>query len=160
MSKLIDQIKLNIKQYVNPHAFALINMGETNTNGEHWMGLVINKTTNLCSYFDSFGRNFKWLNNALMIIFDNVHKTNHVVQVESSQTCGLHTIYFIVCMMDPKDLTTPTINVNVGQYIRKHYDITSTNQSSDILQHPQNRPTGDRLLKFQNTTNPDHKTKL
>ena len=26
------------------------------------------------------------------------------------------------------------------------------NQSSDILQHPQNRPTGDRWLKFQNTT--------
>ena len=27
-----------------------------------------------------------------------------------------------------------------------------TNQSSDILQHPQNRPTGDRWLKFQHTT--------
>ena len=90
------------------------------------MGLVINKTTNLCSYFDRFGRNFKWLNNALMTIFDNVHKTNHVVQAKSSQTCGLHTIYFIVRMMDPKDLTTPTINVNVSQYIRKHYNTTTT----------------------------------
>ena len=27
-----------------------------------------------------------------------------------------------------------------------------SNQSSDILQHPQNRPTGDRWLRFQNTT--------
>ena len=26
------------------------------------------------------------------------------------------------------------------------------NQSSDILQHPQNRPTGDKWLKVQNTT--------
>ena len=140
MSKLIDQIKLNIKQDVNPCAFALINMGETNTNGEHWMGLVMNKTTDSCSYFDSFGKNFKWLNlnSALITIFDNVHKTNHVVQAESSQTCGLHTIYFIVCMMDPKDLTTPTINVNVGQYVRKHYDTTSTNvnlKDKDIMNH-------------------------
>ena len=30
--------------------------------------------------------------------------------------------------------------------------LRKANQSSDILQHPQNRPTGDRWLKFQNTT--------
>ena len=30
--------------------------------------------------------------------------------------------------------------------------VTSENQSSDILQHSQNRPTGDRWLKFLNTT--------
>ena len=73
-----------------------------------------------------------------MTIFDNIHKTNHVVQAESSQTCGLYTIYFIVCMMYPKDLTTPTINVNVGQYVRKHYDTTSTNVNltdKDIMNH-------------------------
>ena len=157
MSKLIDQIKLNIKQDVNPSAFALINMGETDTNGEHWMGLVINKTTNSCGYFDSFQRNFKWLNSALMTIFDNVHKTNHVVQVESSQICGLHMIYFIECMMDPKDLTTPTINVNVGQYVRKHYDTTSTNvnlKDKDIVNHLSKKfkMNFDMLLKPQKMT--------
>ena len=31
-------------------------------------------------------------------------------------------------------------------------EVKTQNQSSDILQHPQNRPTGDRWLKFQNTT--------
>ena len=153
MSKLINQIKLNIKQDVNP----LINIGETNTNGEHWMGLVINKTTNSCSYFDSFSRNFKWLNNALMTIFDNIHKTNHVVQAESSQTCGLHTIYFIVHMMDPKNLTTPTINVNVSQYVRKHYDTTSTNvnlKDKDIVNHLSKKfkTNFDMLLKPQKMT--------
>ena len=35
----------------------------------------------------------------------------------------------------------------------------SLNESSDILQHSQNRPTGDRWLKLK-YDNPDHKTKL
>ena len=34
-----------------------------------------------------------------------------------------------------------------------------TNQSSDILQHSQNRPTGD-MVKIVKYDNPDHKTKL
>ena len=52
------------------------------------MGLVINKTTNSSGYFDSFGRNFTWLNDTLHLLFKNVHRTNHVVQAESTQTCG------------------------------------------------------------------------
>ena len=36
-----------------------------------------------------------------------MHKTNHVVQAESTQTCGLHTIYFILRMMDPKTQLNP-----------------------------------------------------
>ena len=59
--------------------------------------------------------------------FKEVHKTNHVVRSESAQTCGLHTIYFIVCMMNPKDITTMTQTVNVGQYIRQHYNSSSNN---------------------------------
>ena len=42
--------------------------------------------------------------------------------------------------------------VNDSNYPMKICCITDKNQSSDILQHPQNRPTGDRWLKFQNTT--------
>ena len=38
------------------------------------------------------------------------------------------------------------------QKIGKPTIINTTNQSSDILQHSQNRPTGDRWLKFYNTT--------
>ena len=34
----------------------------------------------------------------------------------------------------------------------ERYVVMPWNQSSDILQHSQNRPTGDRLIKFQNTT--------
>ena len=57
--------------------------------------------------------------------FNEVHKTNHVVQSESSQTCGLHTIYFIVRMTNPKDNTMATRTVNVGHYVRRHYDTSS-----------------------------------
>ena len=89
------------------------------------MGLVINKTTDCCGYYDSFGRNFKLLNDTLLNFFKEVHKTNHIVQTESAQTCGLHTIYFVVRMMDPKDTTNMTRTVNVGQYIRRHYDTKS-----------------------------------
>ena len=129
MDKLLSELKTNIIQEVNPRAFALINTAESHTGGEHWMGLVINKTTNSCGYFDSFGRNFTCLNNTLHLLFKNVHKTNHVVQAESTQTCRLHMIYFIVYMMDPKNRTKPIVNVNVGQYVRDHYDTSSKNAS-------------------------------
>ena len=103
----VEQTQDKLLQEVHPWAFALINTAESHTGGEHWMGLVINKTTNCSEYFDSFGRNFTWLNNTLHLLFKNVHKTNHVVQAESTQTCGLHTIYFIVRMMDPKTQLNP-----------------------------------------------------
>ena len=138
MDKLLSELKTNIIQEVTPRAFALINMAESHTRGEHWMGLVINKTTNSCGYFDSFGCNFTWLNNTLHLLFKNVHKTNHVVQAESTQTSGLHMIYFIVCMMDPKNTTKPIVNVNVSQYVRDHYDTSSINTSlkdKDIIKH-------------------------
>ena len=54
------------------------------------------------------------------------------------QTCGLHSIYFIVSMMDPKNTTKPIVNVNVGQYVRDHYHTSSKNASvkdKDIVKH-------------------------
>ena len=45
-------------------------------------------------------------------------------------------IYFIVRMMDPKNTTKPI--VNVGQYVRDHYDTSSKNASlkdKDIVKH-------------------------
>ena len=83
--KLLSKLQTNILQEVNPRAFALINTAKSHTRGEHWMGLMINKTTNSSGYFDSFGRNFTWLNNTLHLLFKNVHKTNHVVQAESTR---------------------------------------------------------------------------
>ena len=44
MGKLLSKLKTNIIQEVNPWAFALINTAESHTGGEHWMGLVTNKT--------------------------------------------------------------------------------------------------------------------
>ena len=96
MGKLLSKLKTNILQEVNPWAFALINTAESHTGGEHWMGLVINKTTNSSGYFDSFGRNFTWLNNTLHLLFKNVHKTSHVVQAGSTQTYGLHITHDIL----------------------------------------------------------------
>ena len=121
-------ICLNILHNPNPKAFALINTGEVTSNGEHWMGVVINKLTNNSGYFDSFGGRFNWLEEVLKRNFSSVHKTNHVVQSESTQTCGLHTIYFVICMMNPKDKTLTNQNVNMGKYVRKHYDTKSSNE--------------------------------
>ena len=46
MNKFDKSICLNILHNPNPKAFALINTGEVTSNGEHWMGVVINKLTN------------------------------------------------------------------------------------------------------------------
>ena len=149
MDKLLSKLETNIIQEVNPWAFALINTADSHTGGEHWMGLVINKTTHSSGYFDSFGHNFTWLNDTLHLLFKNVHRTNHVVQAESTQTCGLHTIYFIVCMMDPKNTTKPIVNVSVSQYVRDHYDTSSKNASlkdKDIVKHLSKK------FKFKSTT--------
>ena len=116
-----------MNQDPNPLVFALINTGDLASNGEHWMGIVMNKSTNCSRYFDSFVRTFDWLENTLCKHFNEVHKTNHKVQSESAQTCGLHTIYFIVRMMNPKDTTNMTRTINVGQYVRRHYDTKSDN---------------------------------
>ena len=96
MEQFSKAIKLSFLHDPNPRVFALINTGLLASSGEHWMGIVMNKNTKCCGYFDSFARGFKWLNGTLYNYFNKVHKTNHVVQSESSQTCGLHTIYFIL----------------------------------------------------------------
>ena len=84
-----------------------------------------------------------------------MHKTNHVVQAESTQICGLHMIYFIVRMMDPKNTTKPIVNVNVGQYVRDHYNTSSKNASlkdKDIVKHLSKKfkTNFDMLLKHPN----------
>ena len=128
MKRFDKSIHLNILHNPNPKAFALINTGEVTSNGEHWMEVVINKLTNNSGYFNSFDRHFDWLEEVLKRNFSSVHKTNHVVQSESTQTCGLHTIYFIIRMMDPKDKTLTNQNVNMGEYVRKRYDTKSSNE--------------------------------
>ena len=65
MDDLRKAINMNIAQDLHPEAFALINTGELKSSGEHWMGVVINKETNSCGYFDSFWRCFNWLEEAL-----------------------------------------------------------------------------------------------
>ena len=138
MNKFDKSIHLNILCNPNPKAFALINTGEVTSNEEHWMRVVINKLTNNSGYFDSFGRRFDWLEEVLKRNFSSMHKTNHVVQSESTQTCGLHTMYFIIRMMDPKDKTLTNQNVNVGEYVRKHYDTKSSNgrlKDTHIVDH-------------------------
>ena len=125
MDNLCKAINMNIAQDFHPKAFALINTGGLKSNGEHWMGVVINKEANFCRYFNSFSCCFNWLEEALKKYFDTVHKTRHVVQSETASTCGLHTIYFIVRMMSLMNKTLAIKNVDVGSYIRKHYDTKS-----------------------------------
>ena len=59
MHQLDSLIAINLLQDPSPKTFALINTGELKTNGEHWMAVVINKRTNSCGYFDSFGETFQ-----------------------------------------------------------------------------------------------------
>ena len=93
------------------------------------MGLVMNKSSNSCGYFDSFGRQFPWLEETLKKHFKTIHRTKHIIQSEASSTCGLHTIYFIIIMMDPLNKTALTKNVNVGEYVRHYYDTKNGNAS-------------------------------
>ena len=65
MDDLRKAINTNIAQDLHPEAIILINTGELKSNGEHWMGVVINKETNSSGYFDSFGHCFNWLEEAL-----------------------------------------------------------------------------------------------
>ena len=44
------------------------------------------------------------------------------------------------------------LTVENGKRLNEHNHHRKRNQSSDILQHSQNRPTGDRWLKLENTT--------
>ena len=116
--KNIYQTKLHSLQHRH---YGLINSGTYESHGEHWIGLVVDFSANLCGYFDSFGRSFCWLNNALKTQFKHVHKSKYVLQSSSTSTCGLHSIYFIINMMDKRNETKSYDTVNVGKYNRKHY---------------------------------------
>ena len=79
-----------------------------------------------------------WLINTLKEHSKTVHKTHHVVQAESVSTCGLHSLYFIIRMMDPLNKASYVTNVNVGEYVHVHYDMKEGNmllKDKDIVQH-------------------------
>ena len=59
MDKLFSAIVK--ERSLHDRIFALINTGTKASNGEHWMGMIINRQSNASRYFDSFGRSFPWL---------------------------------------------------------------------------------------------------
>ena len=70
--------------------------------------------------------------------FDNVQKTRHEVQAANTSTCGLHTLYFIIKMIDPLNKSKNVKEVNVGNYVRTHYDTKQHNtvlKDRDITNH-------------------------
>ena len=97
--------------------FVLINTGTKESNGEHWMGVVMNKCTNSSGYLDTFGRKFPWLMDVLREHFNHVHRTKYIVQSTSVSTCGLHSLYFIIRMMDPFNKSSYAMKVNIGEYV-------------------------------------------
>ena len=108
-------------------------------------------STNSCGYFDSFGRSFDWLNDTLKCHLRNVHKSKYVLQSTSSSTCGLHSIYFIINMMDTRYKSTNFYKyVDIGEYNRKHYETSDPNTSIkdlDIVKHlPQKFNTNFSML--------------
>ena len=103
--------------------YGLINSGNYEDKGEHWIGLVVDFSTDSCGYSDSFGHSFKWLNDTLKTQVNNVHKSKYVLQSNSTSTCGLHSIYFIINMMDDRHKSSSFYKkVNVGEYNRQHYE--------------------------------------
>ena len=89
-SKLQKEILPTVSMH-NRLLFALINVGSEHSNREHWMGLVINRSTNHAGYFDSFGRHSTWLIEAMENLFpQKFHHTKYKVQSESTSPCSLH----------------------------------------------------------------------
>ena len=114
MEKLQRMIMQTASMY--ERLFSLINTRCKHSNREHWMGLVINMGSKHTGYFDTFGRHFKWLCNAMEQLFSGAfHKSRYKVQSESSATCGLHTVSFIIHMIDPRNHTKYVETVNAGQ---------------------------------------------
>ena len=123
----LNETKLHSLQHRH---YALINSGNYEDRGEHWIGLVVDFSTNSCGYFDSFRRSFKWLNDTLKCHLRNVHKSKYVLQSASTSTCGLHSIYFIINMMDNRHKSTKFYKyLDVGEYNRKHYETSNPNTS-------------------------------
>ena len=78
------------------------------------MDLVINMRTRHAGYFDTFGRRFKWLCDATEQLFPSkFHHTLYKIQSELSATCELHTVNFIICMIDPKNKSKYTKTIDV-----------------------------------------------
>ena len=73
MDNLLKSIQINMNQDPNPCIFVLINTWNLASNSEHWMGIVMNKSTNCSGYFDSFSRTFDWLENTLHKHFNEVY---------------------------------------------------------------------------------------
>ena len=72
------------------------------------------------------------------------YPTGHPTKIFNPEKYG-KSWYGIIKVVAPKGLYHSVLpqRIKVDSY---------ENQSSDILQHSQNRPTGDRWLKFKNTT--------
>ena len=139
MDQLYDKLCKTKIQSLQPRHYCLINSGNYTDQGEHWIGLVVDFSSNSCGYFDSFGHSFKWLNDTLKCHLRNVHKSKYVLQSTSTSTCGLHSIYFIINMMDNRHKSTNFYkNVDVGEYNRKHYETSNPDTSIkdlDIVKH-------------------------
>ena len=46
-----------------------------------------------------------------------------MVQSKSSSTCGLHTVYFIIRIIDAKNRSKYVEMVNVGEFVTCHYAV-------------------------------------
>ena len=139
MKQLKDKLYQTKIHSIKHRHYGLINIGNYEDKGEHWIGLVVDFSTDSCGYFDSFDRSFKWLNDTLKTQVNNVHKSKYVLQSNSTSTCGLHSIYFIINMMDDRHKSSSFYKkVNVGEYNRQHYETSNPNvtiKDIDIVNH-------------------------
>ena len=139
MDKLNSTLRNTSTTSLQHRHFALVNSGNYEDSGEHWIGLVVDFSNDCAGYFDSFGRSFPWLNNTLQIHFSSVKKSKYVLQSTSTSTCGLHAIYFIINMMDPRNEQFRFYkHIDVGEYNRRHYETSDPNvalKDVDIVDH-------------------------
>ena len=136
MDNLSKAIRTDYPLY--ERTFLLINTGTKESNGEHWMGVVMNNCTNSSGYLDTFERKFPWLMNVVKKHFNHVHRTKYIVQLTSVSTCGLYSLYFIIRMMDSFSKSSYAMNIDIGEYVRIHYDTKEDNavlKDKDIVNY-------------------------
>ena len=156
----MDEIK-HIQRISFPSAY-VFNLDLSYKPGVHWVPVYIDRKGHP-EYFDSFGRHPpREIKDFLCTYAESWNYNDVPVQELYSTTCGQFVVLYIYqrCSgLTLKSILRKYFNpqakimndVSGRDFVKMHYQF-SANQSSDILQHSQNRPTGDRWLKFLNTT--------
>jgi hypothetical protein len=111
MIKILNNLGINNvniiskDNYNNNKGFYIVNMGDSNTQGTHWVSIIDNY------YFDSFGlpppKNITNYHN-------NIYYSNKQIQNKNDNNCGWYALMFIIYFND-KNIN----NLNYNDFIKQ-----------------------------------------